>query len=144
MDKILLTVPLEFIPPPNTIAYRFLELLADGQSHAKAEILAALEDDPRSARQALTSATYGYWLIHNVGDKKGIYQIDERHLSGNLELDKDARAIAAKQLKDRSKRQCEKEMKRYNKALQEQAEAYANYQQRFEFKLIEKPERLPT
>ena len=128
MDKILLTAPMEFIPPPNTLAYKFLLLLSDGMSHKKIEALAALEDDPRSARQALTSETYGYWLIHNLGDKKGIYQLDERHLSGDIELDK-----------DRSKKQCEKERKRYSKALREQAEAYANYQQRFEFTPKEKP-----
>ena len=139
MDKILSTCPAEFIPPSHTMAYKFLALLVDGKPHAKAGILAALEDDPRSARQALTSETYGYWLIHNLGDKKGVYQLDERHLSCDVELDKDARAIAAKQLKDRSRRQCEREQMRYEKALKEQAEAYENYQQRFEFNPKEKP-----
>jgi len=139
MDKILLTTPIEFIPPTNTIAYKFLTLLADGKPHTKAEIIEALDDDPRSARQALTSETYGYWLIHNLGDKKGIYQLDERHLSGDPELDRDARTIALKQLKDRSKKQCERERKRYSRAIKEQVEAYTMYQQRFNFKEREEP-----
>ena len=139
MDKLLLTAPNHCIPPQNTMAYRLLSLLADGKKHPKLEILFALGDDPRSARQALTSETYGHWLIHNLGVKKGIYQLDERHLSGDSQLDEDARAIARKQLKDRSKQQCERERKRYPKALKEQALALSIYQQRFDFTLKEKP-----
>ena len=139
MDNIILTAPAKFIPPINTAAFKLLAILSDGKPHVKAEVLSVLGDDPRSARQALTGKTYGHWLIHNSGSKKAVYQLDTRHLSGDHVLDGEARIIAFKQLKDRSKKQSERETRRYPKALREQAVAFAIYQERFNFTKEEKP-----
>jgi hypothetical protein len=132
MDKILATAPLYFIPQENTNAYRFLFLISDGKPHAKSEILFSLGDDPRSARQALTCEAGGNWLIHNIGDGKAVYQLDERHLSGDRDLDMEARVVAQRQLKDRSYIQCQNEINRLAKAKNEQLEAATNYAIRFE------------
>jgi len=139
MNKILLTTLLQHIPSINTRAYKLLALLADGTPHTKTEIMIALGDDPRSARQALTGKAYGYWLIHNTGAKKAVYQLDERHISGNSKLDSDARVIACKRLRDRSKQQCERETNRYPRAIREQIEANTIYQECFNFTEQEKP-----
>ena len=139
MDEILETVPLNFIPPTNTQAYALLAALSDGRPRHKGELIAVLGDDPRSARQALTSERYGCWLIHNVGDNKAVYQLDERHLSGDAEADRDARVIALRRLKDNSLGISAREVRRFHKAEREQAEAHANYQERFEFGIREKP-----
>ncbi len=139
MDEILETAPVDFIPTQNTQAYTLLAALSDGKPHIKSELIELLGDDPRSARQALTSQRCGYWLIHNIGDNKAVYQLDERHLSGDIEKDKDARAIAQRRLKDSSMRISEREARRLPRASMEQAEAYANYQERFEFGIREKP-----
>ena len=139
MDEILETVPLNFIPPTNTQAYTLLAALSDGRPRHKGELIAVLGDDPRSPRQALTSERYGCWLIHNVGDNKAVYQLDERHLSGDPEADRDARVIALRRLKDNSLGISAREVRRFHKAEREQAEAHANYQERFEFGIREKP-----
>ncbi|MFT4574459.1 MAG: hypothetical protein ACI85E_001666 [Marinomonas primoryensis] len=139
MDEILETAPLNFIPPQNTQAYTLLATLSDGRPHHKGELIAVLADDPRSPRQALASERYGCWLIHNVGDKKAVYQLDERHLSGDIEADRDARVIALKRLKDNSMGISAREVRRFHRAVIEQAEAHANYQERFEFGIREKP-----
>jgi hypothetical protein len=142
MDRLFLSAPIQCIPSNNTAAFRFLSLLADGEPHAKEEVLMVLGDDPRSARQALTSETYGFWLIHNIGEKKAAYQLDARHLSGDMEKDRDARTIALKQLKDRSKKQCERERKRYPRAVKEHTEALVIYQQRFDFGRLDESARV--
>ena len=139
MDEILETAPLSFVPPQNTQAYTLLAVLSDGKPHHKGELIALLGDDPRSPRQALASERYGCWLIHNVGDKKAVYQLDERHLSGDAEYDRDARVIALKRLKDKSMGISAREVRRFHRAEREQAEAHAYYQQRFEFSIREKP-----
>jgi len=139
MDKIIATAPIRYIPPLNVIPYHFLSLLADGNPHSKEEILIALGDDPRSARQALTGKAYGYWLIHNIGDKKAVYQLDRAHISGDRDLDRKARAIALKRLKDKSKKQSEREKDRLPKAIKEQAKANSIYQECFQFFEKEKP-----
>ena len=139
MDEILETVPLNFIPPTNTQAYALLAALSDGRPRHKGELIAVLGDDPRSPRQALASERYRCWLIHNVGDNKAVYQLDERHLSGDPEADRDARVIALRRLKDNSLGISAREVRRFHKAEREQAEAHANYQERFEFGIREKP-----
>ena len=139
MDEILETAPMSFIPPQNTQAYTLLAILSDGKPHHKGELIAILGDDPRSPRQALTSERYGCWLIHNLGGKKAVYQLDERHLSGDVEADRDARVIALRLLKDNSMDISARELRRFHRAAIEQAEAHANYQERFEFGIREKP-----
>lgn len=133
MDKILETAPNKFIPPSNTKAFLMLELLSDGLAHDMEELLSILGCDPRSARQALTGKQYGYWLIHNDGRRKGKYRLDKRHLSRDLEQDNEARIIAFKALKERSKNQSEKEKHRFPIALKELEDAKAIYQRHFKF-----------
>lgn len=133
MNVILMNAPRHFTPAAGTLAHKLLSLLSDGKPHTKAEIIGVLGDDPRSPLQSLTGSTYGFWLIHNIGDKKAIYQLDERHLSGCSQEDETARVIARKRLKDRSKAQCEREVKRLPKALKELQEALEEYQRCFKF-----------
>ena len=139
MDKILLTAPPSLIPPAYTQAYRVLSLFKPDKPLIKMVLTTAIGDDPRSALQSLTGPKYGYWLIHNIGEKKGVYMLDKRHFSGDKELDTDARTEARKRLCDRSRNQCEKELRRYERAIQAQKEARLAFQKRFDFEDKKKP-----
>jgi hypothetical protein len=133
MDKILLTAPSSLVPPAKTQAYRVLSLFEPDKPLIKMVLTTALGDDPRSALQSLTGPKYGYWLIHNIGEKKGVYMLDGRHFSCDVEQDTDARVEARKRLCDRSRSQCEKELMRYERAIKEQKEALLAFQERFDF-----------
>lgn len=133
MEIISLNTPSNALPPLGTQARLVLDLLSDGEPHPKTELITLLGDDPRSALQSLTGRTYGFWLIHNISDRNAVYQLDERHLSGCRQLDEDARVIAHKRLAERSKGQCQSEIKRLPKALREHAVVSEQYQQRFNF-----------
>jgi len=121
-----------YIPAPNTQAYTLLSILSDGENHIKQNIMCVLGDDPRSPLQALRGEKYGFWLIHNTGLKKGQYQLDQRHLTGNRADDHEARLEAEIELRKRSRKQAERETTRYPLALA--AEEKALIQQSFEFK----------
>jgi len=96
-------LPHGYIPSIGTQAYKLLSVLSDCLPHPKRELLLALEDDPRSALQILRGECCGFWLIHNLGDSKGIYQLDYRHLSGSFDSDQEARSLAAVNYWQRSK-----------------------------------------
>lgn len=115
MDKYT-NVSLIHIPTLNTQARRLLDILWDGQDHTSLELMTTLEADPRSAIQALKK-DWGFWLIHNTGGKKGRYQLDERHLSGIPELDRQARIEAELIYNEKSYKQSERETQRRPKAL---------------------------
>ncbi len=129
MDK-LLHIPGKYMPEVNTQAYKLLSVLFDGLFHPKKELLSVLNDDPRSALQALRGARYGYWLIHNIGDKKGVYQLDSRHLSGDVDVDREVRAEAEIAFRKRSRSQAERESERLPEAVtaEEQAKSRAKDQ----------------
>jgi hypothetical protein len=115
MDKFINT-PLDYIPTLGTKPRQLLEVLWDGQDHSSKELLEALESDPRSPIQSL-KRDWGFWLIHNTGAKQGCYQLDERHLSGIPELDRQARMEAELAYNQKSYKQCESESRRQPKAL---------------------------
>lgn len=117
MDKYTNITP-RYIPTLNTQARRLLDILWDGQDHSSLELMTTLEADPRSALQSLRK-DYGFWLIHNTGDKKGRYQLDERHLSGIPELDRQARREAEYSYKKHSNDINEAEIQRQLKAKEE-------------------------
>jgi len=130
MDKFLL-LSSSYIPATNTQAYTLLSILSDGENHTKQNIMCVLGDDPRSPLQALRGEKYGFWLIHNTGIKKGQYQLDQRHLTGDINDDHEARLEAEIILRKRSRKQAEHEIARYPLALA--AEEKALIQQSFEF-----------
>jgi hypothetical protein len=101
-----------FMPLPNTAAFKVLEILSDGKSHPKIDFLTALADDPRSAIQRLRNKSHGYWLIHNVGLKKGVYRLDAAHLYCDSNRDIHIRRKAQYELKRRSKEQAKTEAAR--------------------------------
>ena len=141
MDK-LTYLPSQYFPAPNTQARKALMIVADGLSHPKADFFQELGDDPRSALQALRGDAYGFWLIHNLGDKKGIYQLDSRHLSSNRGLDQQARIQAEIEYTERSRKKSEQGAKHLPKALENEAaaKAKASQQHSFEFfNFIKKP-----
>ena len=81
MDKLIAFIPSKYFPAKNTQAYKFLCLLAGGDSVHHDVILRELSSDPRSARQHLVSDGLGlHWNIINSGSKKAIYSLDSRHL----------------------------------------------------------------
>jgi|SaaInlV_165m_DNA_2_1040747.scaffolds.fasta_scaffold25839_3 hypothetical protein len=137
--KGLLHVCTHHIPPVNTQAYKALRLLSNNNECTTYELYLELGSDPRSALQALKRQTYGYWLIHNIGRKKGVYKLDPRHLNGSQDSDKEARLERYKEWADRSKVQSERETLRYQSALLIQSEAKAAYQQYFNFQEDERP-----
>ena len=134
-------LPGYYFPRVNTQAHKALRLLADGRLHSKQEFLQLLSDDPRSALQSLRGETHNYWLIHNSGDTKGIYQLDDRHLSGNRNLDQLARNQAAMMYWERSKTQSEKAIGNLPIANQKLSESRfkAEAQPSFDFTEKEKP-----
>jgi hypothetical protein len=101
-----------FIPPLDTAAFAVLEILSDGKPHHKFTFILALADDPRSPIQRLRNRSHGYWLIHNVGDKQGIYQLDAAHLCGDPDKDMLVRRKAQYELRRRSKKQSKTEAAR--------------------------------
>lgn len=107
--------PIRFIPTENTKARLLLEILWDGQDHSSLELMNKLGTDPRSAIQSL-KRDWGFWRIHNTGGKQGQYQLDERHLSGVSELDKQARHESELIYKEKSYKQSERESKRKKRA----------------------------
>ncbi len=126
-------LPSQYMPSMNTLAYKLLAVLADGQAHEKQELLLALEDDPRSPLQALRGESHWFWLIHNIGSPKGVYQLDKRHLSGNRDVDLEARLEAQIQLLECSRLQAERETLRLPRAIEAESLAKASLQETFDF-----------
>ncbi len=129
--KEFLHIASAYIPPTTSPAYQLLALFADGENHKKTEIIALLGDDPRSALQQLRSERFGYWNILNVGDVKGVYLLDPRHLSGNPTLDVMARLDRELTLRDKSYQQAVSEASRQGEAL----EKFMMARQKFQFDL---------
>jgi len=135
MDK-LQHIQSAHIPAMGTQARKVLELLSDGLSHPKKDLINILEDDPRSALQALRGKQYGFWLIHNIGDKKGVYLLDERHMSGDKDDDISARIKSEIQFRERSTELAQRESNRLPKALLEEVRTKSRLQQSFDFLLL--------
>ncbi len=123
------------MPAINTLAYKLLAILADGLPHPKKDLMSVIGDDPRSALQALRGESHGFWLIHNTGSPKGIYQLAQRHLSGNRDLDIQARTQRELAYLQETRRKAEMETIRLPRAIQLETEAILRVQQSFSFYL---------
>ena len=95
LDSLYSYVDTKHIPMSGSKAGKLLMTLLDGKAHEKSELVKLLEDDPRSPLQELGGKSLGHWLIHNIAPKgkRGIYQIDPLHISGDTADDKRARKI---------------------------------------------------
>ncbi|MBV1911964.1 MAG: hypothetical protein KUG78_21925 [Kangiellaceae bacterium] len=129
------------MPAINTLAYKLLAILADGLPHPKKDLMSVIGDDPRSALQVLRGEAHGFWLIHNIGSPKGVYQLARRHLSGNRELDIQARTQRELAYLQATRRKAEMETERLPRAIKQEVEAKLRIQQSFSFyhKNTEKP-----
>lgn len=125
--------PGKYLPLPTTHAYRLFSILCDGLPHRKTELMNTLNDDPRSALQSLRGPTHGFWLIHNIGRPKGVYQLDSRHLSGDRDLDLQARIERELQYLAESRAKAQSEQRRLPNAIRAEIQAQERIQQSFEF-----------
>ena len=123
----------EYMPPMGSPYYLLLNLLSDGAQHLKSELYEVLGDDPRSALQVLKGERYGFWNIENLGTKKGVYRLDARHLSGDRQLDFDARLEREYELRDQSYIQALKETGRLVTAKVMRSQAVNKMQAAFNF-----------
>ncbi len=134
----LFYLPSQYMPKATTQAYKLLAVLADGHRHDKQELMVVLADDPRSPLQALRGESHWFWLIHNIGSHKGIYQLDKRHLSGDRDIDFEARKQAEIEFRECSRKQAERETNRLPRAIEAESLAKASMQNSFNFP-IRKP-----
>lgn len=139
MDNLLFTAPDGALPELNSPAFELLNILADGDKHARDHLCNELGGGFRAYLQQLTGGYYEHWLIHSEqgefeNKKQAFYWLDASHLSCDWELDKDARTIARKQYKDRSYYGSKNAVKRLQQAEREKAEADREYQQRIKSK----------
>lgn len=132
MDK-LLYLSNNYIPSTNTLAYKLLAILADGLNHSTSELNRHLGTDPRSSLQRLKNDSYGFWLVHNTGNPKGIYQLDKRHLSGDRKLDIKARTERELEYLRETRKIAEAGTIRLPRAIKEEAEAKLRLQKSFSF-----------
>jgi hypothetical protein len=110
-----------YLPLELTQAGQMLRTIANSGTYSTKQLCIALGgSDPRSARQALTNSTYGYWNIINKTARRGmaIYQLDPRHLTGSPLDDANARAEAKRRLLKCSKDLAESETRRQPIALE--------------------------
>lgn len=134
MERLIFSAPEGAIPDTTSEAYRLLAILADGEEHPRDELGIQLGAGFRSYLQQLMGEYYQFWLIHAEtkkykGKKQAYYQLDERHFSCDWEQDKVARTIARKRYKERSLKQAESGLRRYQKAIEEKAEADSDFNQ---------------
>ncbi|MDA8621368.1 hypothetical protein N9L48_01870 [Psychrosphaera sp.] len=139
MDKLLITAPQNTIPPSDSKPYKLLKLFSMGKHLARDELNKIIGGEVRIYLQDLWGDKYGYWLIHKEmkefkGKKQAHYSLDERHFSGDWELDKDARAIARRRYADRSLNDSKSGLKRIELAIIEKEKADELFRQRFEGK----------
>ena len=85
--------------------------------HHLAQLSIELGDDPRSALQQLRGERHGFWNVLNVGDVKGVYMLDPRHLCGDPILDQAARLEREIQFRRESYEQASSEERRKSLAL---------------------------
>ena len=138
MDKLITFIPSKYFPATNTQAYKFLCLLAGGDSVHYDVILRELGFDPRSARQHLVSDKFGlHWNIINSGGKKAVYSLDPRHLSGDSHQDYQARLECKAEQKRITKDNCKSGVKRLDRALKESRQAFDELFRKGQFDMFE-------
>lgn len=90
----LIDFPCSAIPRLKTHAYSVLLMLFEGNKKTSELTIGLGGKNPRSALQSLMNGDSDYWNIINIGiqgSNEGCYQLDPRHRSGDIELDKQAR-----------------------------------------------------
>ena len=135
MKNLLLSSPVDSIPPHGKQAYKLLSLFSTGRSFYRDELYDLIGGDVRAALGELSGKKYNYWLIDShkgtYRDKlQKCYWLNERHLMGCWSSDKDARAIARKKNRDRSYHLCTKAVGRIGIVEKEMLEANLEYESR--------------
>jgi len=129
MSILLFTAPNEAIPPSGTNARQYLDLLALGEVK-ESDAMLLFNGNQRSPIQDLGCDRYCNWFIRPIENKDSVIdsrKLDERHFSGDKQLDADARAERKRILKDRSHKQAKQGRIREPKAFQELTEAQREF-----------------
>lgn len=129
MSILLFTAPNEAIPQMGTNARQYLNLLALGEVK-ESEAMLLFNSNQRSPIQDLGGDRYCNWLIKPIVNEQGVIvarKLDERHFSGDKQLDSDARIERKRILKERSHKQAKQGRIRESKALQERTEAQREF-----------------
>ncbi|RHW76803.1 hypothetical protein [Colwellia sp. RSH04] len=129
MSILLFIAPNEAIPPLGTNARKYLDLLALGEVK-ESEAMLLFNGNQRSPIQDLGADRYCNWLIKPIENEQGVIvarKLDERHFSGDKQLDADARTERKRILKDRSHKQAKQGRIREPKAFKELTEAQREF-----------------
>ncbi|WP_282177277.1 hypothetical protein [Vibrio nereis] len=118
-------VPENAIPPVGTEERKMLELYLSGEAVSEQRLCDEFGRNYRVPLQYLRGDKYRYWHFISLKEKRVIEAryLDERHLSGDNELDALARAERKWQLKRDSKNEAKRGNIRLKRALKEYAEA---------------------
>jgi len=126
MDNLLFTAPDGAIPKTGTNASKLLNMLKHCEPVQELLLAQVFDSNQRSPIQDLGNDYLFNWLVHPVENGKGkiiARQLDKRHISGNPQLDDDARKERKRQLKEDSYKQAKQGRIRETKAQQERDEA---------------------
>ncbi|WP_022941376.1 hypothetical protein [Psychromonas hadalis] len=116
-----------YIPLSKYKSSQVLELVTNGVSR---KILASEVDHYQGAPlEDLEGKRYGYWLIDRYVNECGenCLKLNDRHLSGDIKLDLEARRIRRKQRASDCLKKNNKEIKRSSKVQFENSEAQKEY-----------------
>jgi len=129
MSILLFTAPNEAIPPLGTNARQYLDLLALGEVKEN-DAMVLFNGNQRSPIQDLGGDRYCNWFIRPIENEQGVIiarKLNERHFSGDKQLDADARKERKRTLKECSHKQAKQGRIREKKAFQERAEAQKEF-----------------
>jgi hypothetical protein len=130
LNPLYSSAPDSAIPETHTTPFAMLMELSSGQPILRSHLVEIFTDTYRSPLQILEGDDCDHWLIHRVkNDQKKViaYQLDWRHLSGDRELDAEARRERKKELKEISYKEANQGKKREPKALCELLKAKNEY-----------------
>lgn len=119
--------PTHSIPSIGTKARKYLDLLFEGVVK-ESEAMLLFNGNQRSPIQELGGDRFGNWSIETIENDYGIItarKLDDRHLSGDPNLDAEARKQRRKTLKETSHKQAKQGRIREPRASKELAEAQA-------------------
>ena len=127
MKNINLIADEQYIPLNKHKSKQVLELVTKGVSR---KVLSNQVKNYHGAPlEDLEGKRYGYWLIDRYVDEHGenALKLNYRHVSGNIELDREARTIRRKQRASDCLKKNSKEVKRTPKVMLENNEAQKEY-----------------
>jgi hypothetical protein len=116
LNEILFTVETKYIPPIDSKSRAVFDLLVDG---VKRKFLASINESYRgSPLEDIESDKYGNWLIDRYKDSDGdsSLRFNYRHLSGDRDVDAEARRIRRKERSEFSLKLAKQGKKRIPKA----------------------------